>query len=92
MNVVLSPESEELVREKVASGRYQDAGAVLEEALLVLDERDRIAAMRAALDVAEEAVARGEVIRYTPELMGELLNEAKQMAGEGQLPDPDVCP
>lgn len=40
MNVILSPEFEKLIHEKVASGAYESADAVIEEALRLLRERD----------------------------------------------------
>ncbi len=94
MDIELSPRSEELVRQKIASGQYRDASEVLEEALLILEEHDRqrLEALRAALDIAEEEIARGEGIPYTPELVAEMRQNARKMAREGRTPDPDVCP
>jgi len=45
MNVNLTPQLEELVRQKVASGLYTSASEVIREALRLLEEQDR---MRAA--------------------------------------------
>ena len=45
MNVNLTPQLEELVRAKVASGMYTSASEVVREALRLMDEQDR---MRAA--------------------------------------------
>ena len=42
MNVNLTPELEELVRSKVASGLYTSAGEVVREALRLMDEQDRL--------------------------------------------------
>jgi antitoxin ParD1/3/4 len=46
MNVHLSPALEEMVREKVQSGRYTSAGEVVREALRLMDERDPFQALR----------------------------------------------
>lgn len=46
MNVNLTPELEELVRSKVASGRYSSASEVVREALRLLEEQDQIRAAR----------------------------------------------
>lgn len=46
MNVSLTPHLEELVHQKVASGRYGSASEVLREALRLLEERDRVHALR----------------------------------------------
>lgn len=42
MNINLSPQLEELVRNKVASGFYTSASEVVREALRLMDARDRI--------------------------------------------------
>jgi len=46
MNVSLTPHLEELVKKKVDSGLYGSASEVMREALRLLDERDRLHAMR----------------------------------------------
>lgn len=46
MNISLTPQLEELVKTKVASGLYGSASEVLREALRLLEERDRIHAFR----------------------------------------------
>ena len=42
MNVNLTPQLEEMVREKVNSGLYSSASEVVREALRLMDEQDRI--------------------------------------------------
>ena len=46
MNVSLTPQLEELVKKKVESGLYGSASEVMREALRLLEERDRLHAMR----------------------------------------------
>lgn len=46
MNVSLTPQLEELVQKKVASGLYGSASEVVREALRLLEERDRVRALR----------------------------------------------
>ena len=46
MNVSLTPQLEELVQKKVASGLYNSASEVIREALRLLEEQDRLRAMR----------------------------------------------
>lgn len=46
MNVNLTPELEELVRSKVASGMYTSASEVVREALRLMDEQDRLRAVK----------------------------------------------
>jgi antitoxin ParD1/3/4 len=42
MNINLTPQLEELVRQKVASGLYTSASEVVREALRLMDEKDRL--------------------------------------------------
>ena len=46
MNVNLTPQLEELVRAKVASGLYTSASGVVREALRPMDEQDRLRAAK----------------------------------------------
>ncbi len=46
MNISLTPQLEELVKKKVESGRYGSASEVMREALRLLEERDRLQALR----------------------------------------------
>ena len=46
MNISLTPQLEELVKSKVSSGLYGSASEVMREALRLLEERDRIRAVR----------------------------------------------
>ena len=92
MNMKLAPQTEELVKEKVASGRYGDENAVIYEALLALDDQERLAALRAAIAIGDEEIERGEVVPYTPELLEEIKRNAEKKLREGRMPNPDVCP
>ncbi|MFN6484775.1 MULTISPECIES: type II toxin-antitoxin system ParD family antitoxin [unclassified Nostoc] len=67
MNVSLTPELEQLVKDKVNSGRYHSVSEVMGEALRLLDERarvqeQRLAELKAKIQEGLEASERGEVI------------------------------
>ncbi len=67
MNVSLTPELEQLVVAKVASGRYQSASEVLREALRLLEEQDRLREVRLGearrqIAVGLEQAKRGELV------------------------------
>ncbi|BAU15144.1 hypothetical protein LEP3755_57010 [Leptolyngbya sp. NIES-3755] len=67
MNVSLTPELEKLVQDKVRSGRYLSASEVVQEALRLLEERDRtqqikLDALRRDLQVGIAQIDRGEII------------------------------
>lgn len=57
MNVNLTPQLEELVRAKVASGMYSSASEVVREALRLMDEQDRLRAVK--LEQLREDVRQG---------------------------------
>lgn len=46
MNINLSPQLEEMVRQKVASGLYSSASEVVREGLRLIEERDALRNMR----------------------------------------------
>ncbi|MEH2369299.1 type II toxin-antitoxin system ParD family antitoxin [Nostoc sp.] len=67
MNVSLTPELEQLVKDKVNSGRYHSVSEVMSEALRLLDERDRVqeqrlAELKSKIQEGIEASERGEVV------------------------------
>ena len=92
MAVQLDIESEALIREKVASGRYLDAAEVVREALRALEERERLEQLRIKVAAGFAQAERGELIDYTPELREELIQSALRRAQAGEKPNPDVCP
>lgn len=57
MNVNLTPQLEELVRAKVASGMYTSASEVVREALRLMDEQDRL--RQAKLDELKRELRKG---------------------------------
>jgi antitoxin ParD1/3/4 len=67
MVVRLTPELEELVREKVETGRYRNQDEVVAQALKLLDERDRRAALEAALDEGEADFREGRFVEVANE-------------------------
>jgi antitoxin ParD1/3/4 len=46
MNINLTPQLEEMVRQKVSSGLYTSASEVIREALRLMEEQDRIRALK----------------------------------------------
>ena len=78
MTVILPPQLEAMIEEKVTSGRYADASEVVEEALRLLDERDRFEQLRAELEIGLEQIERGEIVPYTPDFMERLKREAAE--------------
>lgn len=85
MNVTLTPELEQYIADKVASGQYESKDDVIRQALWALDEKEEEAALRAglkaAVQMALDQVARGE---FSTKTATELLHEIRQRkAAEG---------
>ncbi len=59
-NVVLTDHRAALIERVVESGRYQNASEVLRAGLRLLEHRERIEALEAAIAEGEASVARGE--------------------------------
>lgn len=57
INVNLTPQLEELVRSKVATGLYSSASEVVREALRLMDEQDRL--MEAKLEQLRRDIHQG---------------------------------
>ncbi len=67
MNVSLTSQLEELVQQKVSSGRYNSASEVIREALRLLEERDslkelRLQALKKDIALGIEQADRGELL------------------------------
>jgi antitoxin ParD1/3/4 len=57
MNINLTPQLEELVRQKVSSGRYNSASEVIREALRLMEQQDRLRA--AKLEQLRQDISEG---------------------------------
>jgi putative addiction module CopG family antidote len=67
MNVILSPQQEEVLRRKLAEGQFASAGEVIGEGLRLLDdlgasEQRRLETLRQALDRAAEQAGAGDTL------------------------------
>ncbi|MGH2561047.1 MAG: type II toxin-antitoxin system ParD family antitoxin [Thermomicrobiales bacterium] len=90
MSVSLSPQVEARIRQRVEAGTYHSADEVINEALSLLDERDRqLLALRAKLQIGLDS---GETIEYSSELMNQIEREAEEAYLRGEKPSPDVTP
>ena len=69
MNVNLSPQLEEMVRQKVASGFYTSASEVVREALRMMEEQDRMRAakLEQLRQDIREGLNSGEPTTWNPE-------------------------
>lgn len=88
----LSSEAQAVVQKFVARGNYDDAEAVLAEALRLLVERDQLTRLKAAIAVGVEQAERGQVVPWTPELLDRLKREAAENVGMGKVFTEKVIP
>lgn len=80
MNVSLTPELEQLIHKKVETGLYHSASEVVREALRLLEERDKLQAvrmeeLRQEIRVGIDQADRGELLDG-PEVFRELRRKA----------------
>ncbi len=88
MNVSLTLELEEFVKNKVNSGKYNSVSEVIGEALRLLDERDRVhqqrlAELKAKIREGIEASERGEGIDGE-EVFAELEEDIRRVEAQMQ--------
>lgn len=78
MQVTLKPEHEAFVRKQIERGKYHDADELIEQAIRLLEEHDKLISLRAAVTEARAEVARGDAAEWTPDLMDRLQREADE--------------
>jgi Arc/MetJ-type ribon-helix-helix transcriptional regulator len=92
VQIILTPEQEELVRHAISTGRLQRVEDLVKEALALWQERERARAeFRASLDAADASLDRGEGIPVTQASMRALADDVKRrgrerLAAERQSP------
>lgn len=90
MNIQLTPQSEKILQSKAASGH--DPSAVIEEALILLEDQERLTTLHAALAVGQAQHDRGERIPYTTDSLAIIKQNAQRKLRDGRTPKADVCP
>jgi|GEM_PF-2957731 len=92
MALELSPKIQQQIRERVESGKYPDADAVVAQALEQLEDYEKLQHLRALIAVGMEQSERGEVFEYNEDFRREAMESAYRRAAAGERPSPDVCP
>jgi Arc/MetJ-type ribon-helix-helix transcriptional regulator len=92
MVLKISPRNEARIIGMVEGGKYSDVDALIDDALALLDERERFNHLRKLLAVGAEQAARGELIPYDDEFRAEARRVARERLAAGEKPSPDVCP
>lgn len=92
MALQLSHKNQARITEMVEQGNYPDADTVVERALELLSERERLVRLRELVALGVEQANRGELIEYNQEFREEAMRSALRRFAEGDVPSPDVCP
>jgi antitoxin ParD1/3/4 len=97
-NVSLTPELEQLVRQKVESGRYLSISEVVREGLRLLEERDRLyqarlSELQTAVNIGIEQSDRGEVLDGETVIQElRFKNNSMKSTKPNELYDPAIYP
>jgi antitoxin ParD1/3/4 len=89
MSVQIAPDLEAIIRDKVETGGYADADAVLREAMRLLEDRDR---RQAWLLQALAEGEKGEAVEFTPKRMERIRRRARENARLGKPVGDAVTP
>ncbi|MGI8486713.1 MAG: hypothetical protein ACR2OU_20950 [Thermomicrobiales bacterium] len=92
MALQLSPTIEARISEMVAKSDYTDVDAMLDEALSLLSEHEKLIRLRAMIAIGAEQAEHGEVVEYNQAFRDEVKRSALQRFATGEKPHPDVCP
>ena len=93
MAIQLPVDLEEQIRQKVASGDYDDPSDVIRAAIRLRDKQDqRVQELRALVAAGLASIERGDVREWTPELLDEIERNADEQIRRGIPPEPHVCP
>jgi antitoxin ParD1/3/4 len=94
MNVSLTPRLEQMIRDKVESGLYNNASEVVREALRLLDAHER--EMHYRLDAARKAglkdIEEGRTVPMTREYFDRIVAEGIARANTDAPLNPDEVP
>ncbi|MEJ7839809.1 MAG: type II toxin-antitoxin system ParD family antitoxin [Thermomicrobiales bacterium] len=81
----LTPKLEALVREKVASGMYNNASEVVREGLRLIDQRDqKLEKLRSLIREGFDQVDRGEYVVVDDDYFERVLNNAEEIVRKEQ--------
>ncbi|MBF0152248.1 MAG: hypothetical protein HQL64_00680 [Magnetococcales bacterium] len=94
MNIEFSPVDENYIREKVKKGYYSNAAELVCDAVRHMRQQEisRQALLEAALELGEQDIAAGRTLPYTPSLLDQIEQDARQQVCAGKDPHPDVVP
>ena len=92
MHINLSQKMEQYLQSKVSTGSYNNATEVVCDAIRRMREADeKLATLRAAVQVGDDQLDRGEGVAYTPERLATITEKAFANARDGKKINPDVA-
>lgn len=92
MNVTLTPQQDEFVRQKLETGTYETVSDLIRDAFELLDARDRLRRLRESIAEADRDVDAGNYEEWSPGLLQRIIENGKAKYEAGVELDPDVCP
>lgn len=94
MHIELTPDDEKFINKSVEQGHYPTAAKAVEAAVrhARMEYEKKYERLMAALKKGDDDIAAGRVVPLTPELLEEIMQEAKNHAANGGEFDPDVIP
>ena len=92
MSVVLRPETLDRIQERVESGQFADADAVVAQALELMARKEQYEELKAAIAVGMEQIERGETVEVTDDFFERVLARAKERSRLGLPVSNDVKP
>jgi antitoxin ParD1/3/4 len=93
MHINLSPEMENFIKGKVATGFYGNATEVIRDAVRRMQaEEQRTRAWQAAIKQGDDELDRGEGIAYTAKTLSDITEAAVSSMHSSKPMDSDVLP
>ncbi len=93
MHINLSPEIEHYLQVKVGTGFYSNASEVIRDAIRRMREEDeKLEKLRAAVQIGDEQLERGEGIVYSASRLEAITEKALSNARNGKKVSADVTP
>lgn len=83
MSVLLRPETQQRIRDRVSSGQFQDADAVVSEALELLARKEQFEHTKSLIAAGIEQIDRGEMVEWTEDSMAQALERARERSQLG---------
>ncbi|MEI7869101.1 MAG: type II toxin-antitoxin system ParD family antitoxin [Candidatus Methylumidiphilus sp.] len=92
MHINLSQEMEQYLQSKIGTGFYSNATEVVCDAIRRMREEDeKLVTLRAAVQVGDDQLDRGEGVAYTTERLATITEKAFANSRNGKKVNPDVA-